>query len=54
MTYFDNLRDWNLSRQIPWGIPIPAFQNVNDPEDWIFDNRVDEPTIVVNGTTYRR
>lgn len=52
--YLDNLRDWNLSRQIPWGIPIPAFQNVNNPEDWIFDDRVDEPTIVVNGTTYRR
>lgn len=52
--YLKNVHDWNLSRQIPWGIPIPAFQNVADDEDWIFDERVDEKTIEVDGKTYNR
>ena len=52
--YLKSVKDWNISRQIAWGIPVPAFQNVDDVDEWIFDENVSQEIIERDGKTYRR
>jgi valyl-tRNA synthetase len=54
ITYLEGLHNWNISRQLAWGIPIPAFQNVDDKDDWIYDEHVDQAIIEQDGKTYHR
>ena len=55
--YLKGLKDWNISRQIPWGIAIPMFKKVGDAPDypdWIFDTRVNLKEIEYGGVKYVR
>ena len=58
INYLKNLKDWNISRQIPWGIAIPMFRKVDDSAtdepDWIFDRRTNLKEIEKAGVKYIR
>ena len=53
INYLENLKDWNISRQIPWGIAIPMFKRI-DGDDWIFDRRTNLKEIEKDGIRYAR
>lgn len=54
--YLRNLKDWNISRQIPWGIAIPMFRQTETTAapEWIFDQRANLTKIEVGGVKYYR
>ena len=58
INYLKNLKDWNISRQIPWGIAIPMFKKADpratDEPDWLFDRRTHLVEIEKNGVKYVR
>ena len=58
INYLNNLKDWNISRQIPWGIAIPMFKKVTTEAtaapEWVFDRRVNLKEIEIAGVKYVR
>ena len=53
INYLKGLKDWNISRQIPWGIAIPMFRNEKTGE-WKFDTRTNLSEIEIGGERYVR
>lgn len=56
INYLENLKDWNISRQIPWGIAIPMFHQTETDEapEWVFDIRTNLQKIEIGGVSYYR
>ena len=57
INYLEGLKDWNISRQIPWGIAIPMFHKITEDSDapeWVFDTRVNLKEIEIGGVKYAR
>ena len=58
INYLRGLKDWNISRQIPWGIAIPMFKKIDeaatDEPDWVFDRRTHLTEIEKGGVRYVR
>lgn len=52
LQWLQNIRDWNISRQIVWGIQIPAF--LSDNGDVLVDLEESGDEIVRDGVTYTR
>ena len=49
--WMDNIRDWNISRQLLWGQQIPAYYYGNGKEDFVVAETIDEAIELVRKKT---
>lgn len=47
--WLENIKDWNVSRQIVWGIPIPAYFNKKDRSKYVIGSETDAKKAFGNG-----
>ena len=57
INYLERLIDWNICRQLPWGMAFPRFRYLAPcdlGDEWIFDTRTNLSEIEIGGVKYVR
>ncbi|MCG8805389.1 valine--tRNA ligase [Tenacibaculum finnmarkense] len=49
--WMENIRDWNISRQLWWGQQIPAYFYGDGKEDFVVANSIEEAVVLVKERT---
>ncbi len=49
--WMENIRDWNISRQLWWGQQIPAYYYGDDKEDFVVAENIDEAVNIAKHRT---
>ncbi len=46
--WMENIRDWNISRQLMWGQQIPAYYYGDGKEDFVVAENIDDAVVLAN------